>query len=327
MTGAPTVRLAERVLRQYSEEPRNIRLVHAAEAKAVWKIETAEGALGLKRFPYGKDRALFAIQAQQHIRNRGGPVAAVRPTRKGDPLAECEDGAFALYEWTEGRKPTFSRFADLRDSVRLLARFHAASEGFRPAIACRESSKLGKWPTQYEKMEINLRKWQTSAEDRKLTYALKPYWKELIRLSDQARGRLRSSEYEKCVRGESPALCHQDFSEGNALLHDNGGSVIDLDSVTYDFPARDLRKLILKRMLVKGRWDSNLYRAIVGWYTKLRPLGKDQLRLLQIDLSFPHLFHEAAKNPYENRSRVPISKLLRVIRIERGKLSDLLADV
>jgi spore coat protein I len=37
-------------------------------------------------------------------------------------------------------------------------------------------------------------------------------------------------------------LCHQDYGKGNALLTDEGVMVIDLDNVSFDLPARDLRK-------------------------------------------------------------------------------------
>ncbi|WP_123041246.1 CotS family spore coat protein [Cohnella candidum] len=314
---------AIRVLEQYAVEVRNVRLVHAAESKAIWKVDASGGPLGLKRFKYGKDRMLFAIQAQKHLQDRGGPVPSVRLTRGREPFAENGGHVYMLYDWTTGRKPSFGAPADLRQAVRLLARFHAASAGFRPEVRCRESSKWGKWPEQYEAMEAHLRQWQEGGSDRKLESVLKPYWQDLIRIAGQARSELGESAYDSLVRSGSPHLCHQDFSEGNVLLHGEGGTVLDLDSVTYDFPARDLRKLILKRMQVKGRWDPELFARILKWYNDVHPLGGEQTELLRIDLLFPHLFHETAKNPYRNGSPVPAAKLLTAVRIERGKAADL----
>ncbi|XID96038.1 CotS family spore coat protein [Paenibacillaceae bacterium WGS1546] len=313
------VSLAKRILPAYRLGSHTVRLIQATETKAVWKVYGRDRAYVLKRLNYGKEKMLFAIQAQKYIQDHGGPVPHLTRTRQGDLYVESNGQVFILFDWAEGRKPSFSNLTDLRRAVRLLARFHRASRGFHPEIPCRESTKLGKWPQQYEKMKTHFRDWQAASSIPSLSAALKPYWNSLIRYAEQAQNYLSRSGYDIMARTEPRTLCHQDYSEGNALLNGNEGVVIDLDSVTYDFPARDLRKLILKLMQEKGRWDGSLYAKVMTWYTEVNPLSSGQMRLVHIDLSFPHLFYETAKNPFRKMTSYSASKLMTAIRIEKEK--------
>ncbi|OXS62641.1 hypothetical protein B1A99_01940 [Cohnella sp. CIP 111063] len=315
--------LAQRVLTEFPIVPRSVSLVQATETKAIWKVTTRDRTYVLKRLNYGLEKMHFAIQAQKYIQDHGGPVPHLTKTKRGKLYAEYNGQVFILFDWITGRKPDFGDPNDLRRAVRLLARFHRSSSGFRPPIACRESTKLGKWPGQYEKMKLHMKEWQTAGVQPALVGVLKPYWGGLIRQAEQVQDRLARSGYDRLSASEPRNLCHQDYSEGNVLVSGSGGAVLDLDSVTYDFPARDLRKLILKRMVEKGRWDSALYHSVIKWYTEVNPLNSGQMRLVQIDLSFPHLFYESAKNPFRKNASASASKLLTTVRIEKEKNASL----
>ena len=53
-------------------------------------------------------------------------------------------------------------------------------------------------------------------------------------------------------------LCHQDFTASNLILTSSKEIfVLDIDSITIDFPTRDIRKLLNKIMKKKGQWDLN----------------------------------------------------------------------
>lgn len=317
------LQLAKQVLASYPINPQTVRLIQTSEMKAVWKVSSGGRVYALKRLKYGKDKMLFAIQAQKYLQNHGAPVPHLVQTKQGQLYVERNGQIFILFEWVQGRSPSFAKSSDLKKAVQLIAGFHKASVGFSPSIACRESTKLGKWPQQYESMKAHFNEWQNSSSFPKLSAALKPYWKDLNRLAEQAQTALSRSKYDDMVKQGPKSLCHQDYSEGNCLLNGKGGYVLDLDSVTYDFPARDLRKIILKRMTEKGRWDPALFRNMMSWYQSVNPLSSDQLKLVYIDLSFPHLFHEKAKNPFRKREAVSASKLLKAIRIEKDKTADL----
>ena len=61
--------------------------------------------------------------------------------------------------------------------------------------------------------------------------------------------------------------------------------------MTYDLPARDLRKIIGKNAEKSNRWSAEAVSEILGWYTEVNPLGAGEMEVLYADLLFPHWFY------------------------------------
>jgi hypothetical protein len=92
---AALIRLAEQVLADYPIDPQSVRLVQATEMKAIWKVSDGTHFYGL----YGKDKMLFAIQAQKHMQDHGGPVPHLIRTKQGQLYVERDGQIFILYAW------------------------------------------------------------------------------------------------------------------------------------------------------------------------------------------------------------------------------------
>ena len=97
----------------------------------------------------------------------------------------------------------------------------------------------------------------------------------MLHLADKAINELAMSKYAELNREDSPSivLCHQDFGKGNALDAPDGIYVLDLDGVTFDLPARDLRKIIGKNAENRGQWQTGAIRDIIDCYCEVNPLG------------------------------------------------------
>ncbi|BAS28390.1 CotS family spore coat protein [Limnochorda pilosa] len=316
--------LVQKVMASYPQEVVAARTIQAGGPKCVWKLETGRGPLCLKRLRQPAEPAAFSVGAQEHIARAGGPVPPVLRSRSGSPWVEVDGAVFVLYPWIDGRRARFTPEADLGPAVRALAAFHRTSRGFQPPEACRVSSKLGSWPRHYREIRERLEQWKTaavarpdepfhaaylSAVDREL---------ELARAAEAALGR---SPYARMVEEALPGdtLCHQDYGEGNALVAPRGVWILDLDNVTFDVPARDLRKLLTSLMLDHGGWSDTLAQAVLEAYSGTHPLSDGDLELLVIDLLFPHAFHDAAKNWFKKGKPEKPSRLLDVLPFERAK--------
>ena len=96
-------------------------------------------------------------------------------------------------------------------------------------------------------------------------------------------------------------MCHQDFAAGNLILTSSGLYVIDTDSITFDLPARDIRKLFNKIMKKSGKANSELAKKIINYYQSINPLIYDEWQVVKYDLMFPHLFLGAMSKYYNQR--------------------------
>lgn len=339
-------KLAAEVLKKYGIIPENISIVQCGSIKTVWKVKTQDRLLCLKRLKQSYDKALFSVKAQMYIRKSGGNVPEVIPDKTGQPIIQFRDQLFVAYEWLNGKDLNFINPADLSPALQGLARFHIASGGYEPVQDSRISTKLGKWPEQYISMRNRLLEWKETAKIKAshskgdipsskgisvtqrvcpLTSCHSTYLKyvdSMVDLSDLALEFLEKSSYNNLTSPGSTVivLCHQDFGKGNAILTGKGVFVLDLDGVTFDLPARDLRKIIGKCAENKGLWDANLINNVLESYTQVNPLTADEKEVLFIDLLYPHWFFGAVKNLYRNGKPLKSSEIEKTAKLEQSKM-------
>lgn len=315
------INLARKVAANYNLKPKSVEVVQGGGIKTVWKIGTDHGTLCLKRLRQPVEKASFSINAQNYMALKGVKVPAIIPAKGNKLFVLLDDQLFVMYQWVTGRDLNFEKMSDLEQGLYGIAEFHRGSAGYLPPENCRISSKLGRWPHYYDSVLERLRVWKKAAG----ATAAKPVSRvflanvdHFINLGQKAVMLLASSPYNEWVKqvDRQKNLCHQDYGTGNAVLTPKGVYVIDLDGVTYDLPARDLRKIINKCMENAGRWDVNLLQKIVGWYVRVNPLTPNQLRVLYLDLLFPHIFHDTAKNPFHKNQPIDPTKLAKSVRLE-----------
>lgn len=314
---------AEAVMAHYPVRVEDIHLVQGEAKKAIWRVSTPPGVFALKRHARPISRVLFSLDAQEYLASHGGRVPGLLRARDGQPLVEREGKAFSLSTWIPGQSINPSSREGLELAMEGLGCFHRASEGFRPSPGNLESSKLGRWPSQYKVMRRRLLDWREAAANRDgaIGEVYLSLVGQVLDAAEEALDLLENSHYSTWVEKvrDTGSLCHQDYGEGNAISGDGGVWVLDLDDVTLDLPVRDLRKIINKVIGRQGVWDHDLFQWMMRAYEREHPLTEPQRRVLLIDLLFPHAFHDTAKNPFKKGKVVAPSKLQDAARFEGSK--------
>ena len=313
------------VLKEYDAVPSGISLIQGGTIKTVWRIGTGKGSLCLKRLKQPYDKALFSVNAQIYIKNSGGNVPGIISNKKGEAITEYNGQLFVLYEWIEGTGLDFNNPSDLKNALLGLALFHNFSKGYVPADGSKISSKLGKWPEQYESMLSRLDSWVEIAKAKVSQPNFSTYGKltaSVVDIGRMALKEIKTSAYEElsAVGSNSIVLCHQDYGKGNALLTDKGVYVLDLDGVTFELPARDLRKIIGKAAENKNNWQMEKINEIVNWYEQGSPMSKAEKKILYIDLLFPHWYYGLVKNLFQAGKPVKAFEIERIAMLELSKI-------
>lgn len=322
---------AHRVLARYDLAVQAVSLLQDEGEKAVWVVETGTDRFGLKRLPHPFGKSLFVTAAQHYLRHRGVRVPRVVPATGGELVVEHDGLAYSVTEWLPGaRRPSLAVPDDRAAIVRALAGMHACSRGYSPPPAATVSSKLGRWHAHYQRMLDDLREWKAVAGQNPEVPAYRAFLAAVDHFADQAAraiAALASSHYDEwCAKAEAEGqLSHQDYGDTNTLFAGDGLLyIIDFDSLTHDLPVRDLRKLINKLMKTAGEWDLRCLSTVLDQYTAEYPFTGDEMSVLLIDLRFPHLFHNAAKNCFRKgkQSAGEIQKLTAVDLSKEGVLAD-----
>jgi spore coat protein I len=316
--------LAKKILGEYDNTFLDISIIQGGGIKTVWKIKTSQKTLCLKRLRQTYDKVQFTVNAQIHIKSQGGNVPGVLINKKGEPIVQYNHQLFVLYEWLEGENLYFNKSSDLEAAIKGLAVFHIASKGYKHPEGSRESSKFGQWPDLYTSMKNRLEEWRYIASTNDSGASHNAYLNcadGVIDIADLTLEFLDKSQYKNLAIPDSnlKILCHQDFGVGNVISTSEGVIVLDLDSVTFDFLVRDLRKVIGKLAEKTGEFDAALMNTIIGWYSSVNPIDVEERKLLYIDLLFPHWFHGLVKNQYIKNKLISPSEIEEIAQFEKDK--------
>lgn len=316
--------IARGVLAQYEVHPVTIQVIQQGGIKTVWKVILDKGALCLKRLNKSPEKVLFSSEAQKYIKTKGGLVPGIIENKMSESITHYNNDLFILYEWVDGKQLNFNIKEDFEASMKGLALFHMCSQGYKPPHEARVSTKLSKWPEQYQSMLNKMKDWKSVSQQKAGIAVHETYlkWIEpIVVLGEKALEYLEHSEYNQlsCPGSSSVVLCHQDFGKGNALLTPKGVYVLDLDGVTYELAARDLRKIILKTMENQSEWNEQVMKNIITWYEKGRVLSAEERKMVYIDSLFPHGFFGCVKNQFIKNKSVKASSIEIIGRLELSK--------
>jgi len=318
--------LDSKVLLEYAIMPQNLKVLQSKGLKTLWKLTYKNTPLCLKILNQTIDEALFSVNAQIYVLNNGGKVPKVYPNAKGNFITEYNGQLFVLYSWANGRDMNLENPKDLNLALQSLSKFHVDSIGYDAPINSKTSSKLGNWPKQYESMKNRMLKIKEFCIQNSNKSSYSTYLKHIdpiIEICNVTANLITSSPYSYLcsINQKESCLCHQDFGTRNVILSGGGGIVIDLDSVIYDLPARDLRKIIGKRMMKLNDYSIKSIETILKYYETNNILSPKHKEVLKIDLMFPHWFFGLVKTLHKSLKPINSDKISTIASFEQNKFS------
>ncbi|MCA1031210.1 CotS family spore coat protein [Bacillus timonensis] len=318
--------LAETIMVNWDFEVTEIEVIQGGQMALVWKVFTTQGAICLKRIHRPEKKALFSINAQDYLAKKGMRVPGIIPNKNNELYTKYGPFLFVVYDWIEGRPFELTVKEDLEFMFKGLAEFHQASVGYKPPGGVPIFTKLGRWPNHYVKRYQQMKTWKNLAEKEKDVDPFSQlYLEQIDPILDEAKDtlkRLLNSEYRNWVNSirDTPNLCHQDYGTGNTLLSpENEIWVIDLDTVSYDLPIRDLRKMIIPLLDTTGVWDEETFNVMINAYDSVSPLTPEQKKVMFIDMLFPYELYDIIRERYVRKTPLMVEELAQGFEYERIK--------
>lgn len=319
------VELGKQILKNWDLTIQEIEVIQWGQITLVWKIKSNQGLICLKKLNRPEKNALFSIRAQEYLNKNGVHVPGIFPNKNNELYTMLGSSLFVVYDWIEGTHLTLTETGELELLIRELAQFHQASIGYEPPKGVPIVSKLGKWPEHYIKRCQQLESWKYLANLQPEDPFSQIYLKEIdyfITLGRDLHKKLLNSEYLAWVEKtkKAPNLCHPDYGTGNTLRGNDGNFwLIDLDTVCFDLPIRDLRKMFESFIKPSNILNEEVFYKILSAYESVTPLTSAQKKVLFIDLLFPHELYAIAQKKYLLKEAVLIDELLIAIEFEKLK--------
>ncbi|MGN7297420.1 CotS family spore coat protein [Ferdinandcohnia sp. SAFN-114] len=319
------IQLAESILKYWNFTINHIEIIQGGQLALVWKVVTPEQTICLKRIHRPEKKALFSIYAQDYLAKKGALVPKIIPNNHGKLYTKSGPFLFVVYDWIEGRPFELTMKEDLEMIMKGLAEFHQASIGYHPPPGVPIFTKLGRWPNHYIKRCQQMETWKRIAETMPDDPFSQAYLQEIdpfIKEGRETLQRLSQSGYQEWVDQikNEPNLCHQDYGTGNSLLSpDNRIWVIDLDTVSYDLPIRDLRKMIIPLLDTTGHWNAEQFNTMINAYESISPLTAEQKNIMFIDMLFPYELYDVIRERYVRKTPLLADELLSALQYETVK--------
>lgn len=322
---AKLVKLAEYIIGSWDVQVDRIEVIQGGQMALVWKIHTSNGPVCLKRIHRPEKKALFSINAQNYLAEKGARVPGIIRNKQNDLFTKQGPFLFVLYDWIEGGVFDLAVDPDLEVVMKGLAEFHLWSEGYHPPEGIPVFKKLGRWPNHYIKRCQQMESWKIIAQNTPDNPFSQLYLQEIDYFIEQGRqtlDRLMNSKYVPWIEEQSanPTLCHQDYGAGNTVLGNDGKIwVIDLDTVSYDLPIRDLRKMIIPLLDTTGVWDEARFQLMMNAYESVNPLTSEQKEVMYIDMLFPYEMYDIAREKFVRKTDMLQEELAQAFQYERIK--------
>ncbi len=295
-------KIAQEVIAQYDMQVSEMTLITSKPDKggAIWKIMTDKGPRSLKVLHREPRRSLFCVYAQQWLVEQGARVPALIKSKNGQLFVEAGGKLWIVTDWITLVPASKVDIEGAEALVYGLGEFHRASRGYVPPEIAQSKSRIHHWPKYYSKM-IEKIGWM---RDLAKAYPDAAGSGQLLSVVDQfenqakeALAKFEQSSFRRMVAKGDPywGLVHQDYGFSNGQVGEGGIWVIDLDGVAYDFPIRDLRKMITSMMDDMGVWDPATMRRLIQAYHSANPIDRETYELLVIDMMFPNEFYKHIK--------------------------------
>jgi spore coat-associated protein S len=295
------------VLGQYNLAEAQIIELRDKGKKTVWQINKNGKKMVLKKMPTSVTRTEFIVEATEFLLNNNVRVPKIIKNNNQEKFVVAGSDAYILMNWIDGKQPDYQR--NLEGILSSMALFHRGSRGFIPAGEANRRTHLGTWLKSYQQKKNYLLAYAEQANKEKGKDAFTELFLQHLKLAvqriDQAIELLEKSDYQEWVKDvdKNGSLCHQDFTPKNLRLSSNGDiTVFDLDSITVDLPARDLRKIFNKVLKKEGTGKERLIKRMVDSYQACNPLTSSQWEVVVADLLFPHLFFGIVDKYYRHRA-------------------------
>ena len=310
----------EAILSQYEIEIREI-----TKGRGSFICDTNKGKKILVPFRGSKEKGKLLSRFLAELQKRDFEVEQVEWTKNGEAVSEDEytGERFILKSHMDGTEIDTGKMEDMVASVQRLAQYHNVVEKIDIIIDQPREAEMAieTWMRHYKEL-IKARNYMRSRKKKnEFEQIYLKYYEHNRKSAEESLQLLEEiNEGQQMVRC---VFCHGDYNQHNVLWHNGTCQMVHFENFVYNWYVIDLANFV-RKMLEKNEWNRTVGITLVQEYDKIRPIRKEEFKLLYGLLLFPEKFWKIT-NHYMNSRKTWISgrdidKLKRVIEQEEKRL-------
>lgn len=308
--------LIQKIEEEYGLTVEKHEVMRDTDKSLVIVLNTSRGKYIGKTLYITPERQEFILDAEEHLRKKGVLIPEVRKTKTKNRFIDWIGSPFILQTWVSWPMIALNSPARIERIGATLGMIHARSRGFSSKQGYLYNGALT-WESEYQQDLSALESWysQHKKDTDPTTALLAKYIPAFLGAGYAASLQLEKSRYYSKWKQQplrKHFLCHGDFNNGNLLSSKQKITVIDWEDVRYDFPSKDIMRLLYLLMRKKGRWSSQTFTRLMTGYLGQNSLSRAQRHLLFADLAFPHMVERYLRHrQYNEMSSAEVEQYLR----------------
>jgi CotS family spore coat protein len=275
------------------------------KVKGVYKVETEDGFICLRKIRHGKDKIVNGELLFQQLKENGFiNTAKYYKTKIGSNYIKTENCYFYATKWIVGEECNLMDILEAEECLKLLAKFHLASANINTRQFNIKNS-LKDWPKIFSNALIDLEQFKKIIERKKLKDEFDIKYIRCIEdfycRGMDALGFLNASEYYKIskIASDKKSISYDSFYYKNIIKEKNDFYILDLSNIIIDIHVNDASKLIRRLMLKKEyNWDFAKAKSLIEAYNSINKLSKNEIELMLALIIFPHKFWKLGRKRY-----------------------------
>lgn len=282
--------------------------------RKVFVLKTEEGDKILKKVEYDQNKINFIEKSLEYINKTYKNTMRINKLPSGENYFKWKDDFYILMDRITGIEATCTNPIDVETCTKCIGSLHNASKGLVKYLEDNNSmviygEKLDSLYKDSREDLLEIKEWVTRYKyknefDKLFLENVDEYIKEIEECIDL----LKKSNYNNMKNDESIlALCHNDLAHHNFLIENGESSIIDFDYSSINLRCIDVSDLMLK-WIKNSAFDIDKAKIIIDSYNDIAKLRKDELKLIEVLLSFPRdvystirvYYHKEKRWEYEN---------------------------
>ena len=295
-------------------EKYDFKVIRTSRVRGAMLCDTSKGLKVLKEYRGTLGRLTFEEELLRKIMDKDIiNVDMINPNRDGELLSIDGDGTkYIVKNWYAGRNPDVRAISDIEESAALLARLHNVMNDVSLNHCVQNRFIDISLQEEYEKhmKEIKRTRNFIKSKRRKMEFELKVLdcYSQFYNDAVDATHRLKESSYDKLLlqAQEQNKICHGSYNYHNICMNNDRLAVINFDKAKVDVQIRDLYDF-LRKIMEKNCWDIKIGDRILESYSKIKPISREEMQVLNIMICYPEKFWKII-NYYFNTNKAWISE-------------------
>ncbi|WP_010239355.1 CotS family spore coat protein, partial [Clostridium arbusti] len=218
------------------------------KVRSVYKIETEEELLCLKKMRHGKFKPINgSILVDELKKNNFKNVPNYIKTKDNKFFVKYKGFIFYLIQWIDGKECKMKKLDEAVNCAKLLGKFHLATTKIdKSKLYIRDNSK--NWDKIFIKYLNDLKNFKEFIGYKRFKDEFDELYEENIDYFYTrgifALNLLNKSSYYKSLNHENKTICHDSYYYQNIIKKDDEYYIVDLDSIVMNLKVYDLGKMI-----------------------------------------------------------------------------------